>query len=216
MNAGGSHDEPLRRALERMAHQIKNPLQAVAMNLEVVRSRVRGEAPEAWEAVERFAAAVDANVELLDRRLRLLLALGRRNGDEEPGEVDLAALTRDFAAALRFDQEPPGVRVRGTSGLRARARQGWLLALLLEVWSAAAAEGATETEVTVSEDASGVRLGVELPPAALGVAGSWEELAERAGAALEVRAAGAETRLLLDFPPVGRSGGLGTTEPSAR
>lgn len=211
-----ARDDLLRRALDRMAHQIKNPLQAVAMNLEVVRSRIRSAAPEAWASVERFADAVDANVGVLDRRLRLLLALGRRGTDSEEAEVDAAALVRDFAAALGVDEAPPGVRVEGSVEVRGRAREGWLLALLLEAWSAAAAGGVEELPVTVSVADGHVRLAMDLPPAAAAELESWEAIADRAGATLGSREEGPATRLLVDLPTAGRRADGGTTEPSGR
>lgn len=210
--SGRTPDEtPLGRALERMAHQIKNPLQAVAMNLEVIRGRVGREAPETWEGVERFAEAVDANVRLLDRRLRLLLALGRRDPDEAPTEVDATALAREFAAALRYDEEAPGVRVEGTTGIAARTRPGWLLALLLELWDAALEAGAEATTVRVGGDEDGVRIAVELPPDARLEAGRLEGPAHRAGATLEGVGEASDERsgtvVVLRLPTGGGSGG---------
>lgn len=171
----------LAEAVERMAHQIKNPLQAVAMNLEVIRTRSRKEAPELWEELERFAAAVDQNVELLDRRLRLLLAVGRRGPSDETREMDPAALARDFAAALRLDEEPPGVRVEGGGeGLAARGRAGHLLALLLSAWRRAADAGATACPVRVEQLEGGLSVTVAVPSSSVPEAG-WRQGAEAAG-----------------------------------
>lgn len=171
----------LGEAVERMAHQIKNPLQAVAMNLEVIRTRARKEAPELWRELERFAGAVDQNVELLDRRLRLLLALGRRGPDDRLRELDPAALARDFAAALRLDEEPPGVRVQAEEGgLAARARPGHLLALLLESWRRAAETGADRCPVRVGPGEDGVEVAIEVPEGSM-PGDRWRRLADAAG-----------------------------------
>lgn len=196
----------LARALDRMAHQIRNPLQAVSANLEVVRTRMAKEAPESWGSLERFARAMDSNVDLLDRRLRLLLALGRRS-DGAVSEVDVAGVARDFAAALGCDEGPPGVRVRGGSGVAARARPGWLLTLLFALWEAAAEAGAEESPFNVRDRAGEVSATMPLPLAALEVgdgsprlAPEWEEAAERAGGELRLEEADGAWRIGLVLP----------------
>ena len=69
----------------RVAHEIRNPLNAVAVNLEVVRSRCeRGNA--AAPAVLPFATAAAGELERVSRLVDALLALAR------PGRSDLAAL----------------------------------------------------------------------------------------------------------------------------
>lgn len=193
-------DRVLAKAVERMAHQLKNPLQAVAMNLEVVRTRVRKEAPELWEALDRFAEAVDDNVHLLDRRLRLLLALGRRGPDEEMQEVDPAGLARDFASALRLDEEPPGVEVvveSGADGLAARARPGHLLALLLELWLRAARAGEETCRVRIGPAEPGeLELQSSLPASGTDLSW-WRRGAGAAGGEPEDEAAGDRVLLRL-------------------
>lgn len=203
---GGAGDGPdlLGEAVERMAHQLKNPLQAVAVNLEVIRGRVRRELPDLWEGLDRFGRAVDDNVELLDRRLRLLLALGRRGPDDELREADPAELARDLAAALRLDEEPPGVEVVDDDGegggLAARLRPGHLLALLLDAWLAAARAGAEHTPVETWR-ASG-SLGVAFPVPAGGTArrDRWAEEARAAGGDLELEEDGDRTVVRVGFP----------------
>lgn len=187
---GGGGDDAgatglLAEALDRMAHQIKNPLQAVAMNLEVIRMRVRKEAPGLWEELERFAGAVDENVELLDRRLRLLLALGRRSTDDPPTSVDLPDLVRDFASALRLDAGPPALRVEAEGPeVSAEARPGYVLALVLAAWDHARAGGAPagELEVRIRRGGGDVRLEVPVTGKA---PERWRRLAEDAGGRLE-------------------------------
>lgn len=187
----------LAEALDRMAHQIKNPLQAVAMNLEVIRMRVRKDAPGLWEELERFAGAVDANVGLLDRRLRLLMSLGRRSTDDPPESVDVTALIRDFASALRLDAEPPALRVEAEGPeIAAEARPGHVLALVLEAWDRAerAAEPAEELAVRVRRGGDEVRLELPLrgaPP------DRWRRLAAAAGGRLEEVGDGGGVALVL-------------------
>lgn len=198
----GEGDPLLAAAVERMAHQLKNPLQAVVVNLEVIRSRVRREAPELWEALDRFGAAVDDNVGLLDRRIRLLLSLGRRGPGDELRELDPAALARDLAAALRLDEEAPGVTVAEEEGEgpAARLRPGHLLALLMDAWLAAAREGAEETPVEVRRNRGSVTLEFPIPGRAAEGRERWSEAASGAGGALEVAEAEEGTVLRLTFP----------------
>lgn len=204
--AGGDGDPPdlLAVAVERMAHELKNPLQAVAINLEVIRGRLRREAPELWEGLERFGQAVDDNVGLLDRRLRLLLALGRRGPDAELREADPAALARDLAAALRLDEEPPGVDVPAGEGagggLAARLRPGHVLALLLDAWLAAARAGAEHTPVEVRRSSDAIGLAFRLPATATAGRDRWAEAARSAGGTLELDEGGEGTILRVSFP----------------
>lgn len=206
---GGGPDQ-LAAAVERMAHQLKNPLQAVAVNLEVIRGRVRDQAPELWEGLERFGRAVDDNVALLDRRLRLLLALGRRGPDDELRDADPAALAGDLAAALRLDEEAPGIEVVRSpgddDGPAARLRPGHLLALLLDAWLAAARAGAERTPVEVRRSSGSLGLTFPVPRSAAERRDRWRELARAAGGELEEGEAGgdgedgAETTVHVRFP----------------
>jgi signal transduction histidine kinase len=75
----------LQRLAGRVAHEIKNPLNAVAVNLEVVRSRCdRGNVEPA--GVRPFATAAAGELERVARLVDALLALAR------PAPRDLAAL----------------------------------------------------------------------------------------------------------------------------
>lgn len=196
--------ELLSETVERMAHQIKNPLQAVAVNLEVIRSRVRREAPELWEDLERFGRAVDENVGLLDRRLRLLLALGRRGPDDELREAAPSELAGELASALRLDQEAPGVEIEagdaGASGLAGRLRPGHLLALLVDAWLAAARAGAERTPVTVHRPEGRVGLAFPVPRTAAEAADRWAAMAGAAGGELEAVEEGERTLIRVTFP----------------
>lgn len=140
----------LSELMDRMAHELKNPLQAVGMNMEAVRLRTRQEAPETWEAVRAFAEAVDQNVRRLDRRLRLLLALGRRSPDDPQETVALERMVSDLLGAVRFDEEAPVVRLQTEDGgLAGRARVGYLIELIYRLLRMARA-AATGAEVVVS------------------------------------------------------------------
>lgn len=177
---GEKIDRAVVETLERMAHQLKNPLQAVAMNLEVIRMRVQAEAPEVWEQLDRFARAVDENVRLLDRRVRLLLALGRRSPEDPAEGVDVEELVRDFVAALQLDRDAPAVRIEAEGPDRAaRARAGYVLELLLETTLAArrAAPDRDALPVRVARGGESVRLELPLPEEAAD--GLWREHGDR-------------------------------------
>ena len=75
----------LQRLATRVAHEIRNPLNAVAVNLEVVRSRCERGTVEA-PAVLPFATAAAGELERVSRLIDALLALAR------PGRTDLATL----------------------------------------------------------------------------------------------------------------------------
>jgi signal transduction histidine kinase len=71
----------------RVAHEIKNPLNAVSVNLEVVRSRCERVTVES-SSLRPFAAAAASELERLVRLVDALLALAR------PATRDLAVLSR--------------------------------------------------------------------------------------------------------------------------
>lgn len=200
----------LAEVVDRMAHQLRNPLQAVMVNLEVLRARVRNDAPELWEELERFASAVDQNAALLNTRLELLVKMARGTSDEEPGAVDLAALCRDLVTAVGFDQEEPEVSVRG-QGVPARARRGRLvelLYLLLRETRRGAAGGAGGDGVEVRVEAEGGEASLEVRGGAVGTpedagagdAERWEELARQAGGALTLPGGDGPVRARLTLP----------------
>lgn len=188
----GSLDPPsgqlLASVLDRMAHELRNPLQAVAVNLEVVRMRVGRGAPEVWSDVERFAEAVDANARLLLRRLQLALDMARRSPDDPLETRDLRVLVEDLCGALRMDEERPGVAVegaeRGATGVEARA--GYLVELLVRLLDAARAAAVDDTVVArVAEARDDGWVTFELSPqGAADLPGGCVELAERAGGRL--------------------------------
>ncbi|HKK07707.1 MAG TPA: histidine kinase dimerization/phospho-acceptor domain-containing protein [Gemmatimonadota bacterium] len=190
-----------------MAHQLRNPMQAIAVNLEVVRTKVSREAPELWEDLERFASAADQNVRLLNRRLELLVAAGRRRPGEDAATLDPVRLARDLAAAVRFDREPPRVRVEAGEGMTdagVRTPPGALVALVFAMLRAARSAASGEEVVlraSSAGDGAEVVLEVALPPAGAGAAGSdWERLAAAAGGRAESVGEGAGRRLRVLLP----------------
>lgn len=77
---------------ERAAHELKNPLNGLALNLEVLRARLARGADAA--SVSRFADAAYFELEALSERLDALLVLARPARDP----IDLHAMLKRFAA----------------------------------------------------------------------------------------------------------------------
>lgn len=195
--------ELLAELVGRMAHQLRNPMQAIAVNLEVVRTKVSREAPGVWEGLERFADAADENVRLLNRRLELLVAAGRRTSGEEPATLAPVRLARDLAAAVRFDREPPRVRVEAGEAMAdagVRTPPGALVALLFGMLRAARLAAAGE-EVVLRASRPGEGGEVLLEVAVPAAGGSdWEGLAAAAGGRAESAREGAGRRLRVFLP----------------
>lgn len=120
----------LEELVDRMAHQVKNPLQAIVVSLEVIRLRGPRATGTAWEReVARFVERIESSVGEIDRRLKLLLAVARAGG-ERPGAVPLARRIRDLVGAVGLEP-PPEIRLEGEVGEAVvTARPGHLVALL--------------------------------------------------------------------------------------
>jgi hypothetical protein len=84
------------------AHEIKNALNGVAVNLAVVQSRLRREG--APESVSRFADAANAQLELLTVHVEALLALVR----PAQGAADVGQLVRDVVALVGRGRDGDG------------------------------------------------------------------------------------------------------------
>ncbi len=188
----------MRRLVSGMAHELRNPMQAISVNLEVLKSQVGRDAPELWTELERFARAIEINVRLLDRRLELLVAAAGRGPDEKLATLDLVRWLSDVAAALRWDRSPPRLVVEAAGDERGvRARPGALVVLLEEVLSAAREATGEEVRVTVTWDSAGAALQVPLRVAA---PSDWRSLARAAGGTAEAGAPSAPASLVLRFP----------------
>ncbi len=123
---------------ERAAHDLKNTLNGVAVNLEVVRSRLArpGVQPE---QVQRFAESAAQQLELLTTQVEALLAVTR--APREPADVGATA-----AQLLALRPGPHGNQDRHPAAFTAAS--GTLVRLLL---AAALGRGAT-CDVTLDPD----------------------------------------------------------------
>lgn len=96
----------LQRALGRAAHDVKDALNGVSVNLEVVRSRAgRAEAPAS--AVAPFAEAAAQQLERLTALLDTVLSLGR----SERAPVDLSVTLRRVASLCSASSTATDARV---------------------------------------------------------------------------------------------------------
>lgn len=157
-------DAVLRDLVDRMAHQLKNPMQAVIVNLEVVRLHTGREGDRAAE-VEPFARAVEESVRSLDRRLRLLIQVSRA-ADEEPASIAPLEMVEDLVGALHLDRDPRPVRLAPEMGDRrertVRARPGHLVACLSRLIDMARASANGRVEVALVREAAALELRFEV------------------------------------------------------
>jgi hypothetical protein len=109
----------LQHALARASHDVKDALNGVSVNLEVVRSRA-GRADAAASAVAPFADAAAHQLERLTALLDAVLALGRR----ERGPVDVGITLRRVAAVCSASNAASDARVTVREALVSDARTG--------------------------------------------------------------------------------------------
>lgn len=197
-------DGVLEELVDRMAHQIRNPLQAVVVNLEVL--RLRGPRADAgtWEGeMSPFVEAIEGSVGHLERRLGLLVAVARA-GDEDPEAIPLADRIRDLVGALGLEPAP-AVRFEGPAGEAAvSARPGHLVALLHLLLEAVRTRGPSDRggSLHLREEEGRVILEARLPeppPSSPEARERMATLAAAAGGTLEVDAERG-TRVRLAFP----------------
>ncbi|MBI5280988.1 MAG: PAS domain-containing protein [Candidatus Solibacter usitatus] len=94
-----------------VAHEIKNPLNSIALRLELLRSRVLPEMPDATGELDVIAQEIMR----LDRVVRTFLDF-TRPVEIETRDLDLAQLAGELVELLRPEAERAGVKVE-TSGL---------------------------------------------------------------------------------------------------
>jgi len=116
-DAGALWLAALQRALARAAHDVKDALNGVSVNLEVVRSRA-SRADAAASSVAPFADAAAQQLERLTALLDAVLALGR----SERGPVDLGITLRRVAALCSASNAASDARVTVREALVSDAR----------------------------------------------------------------------------------------------
>jgi hypothetical protein len=99
------------RLTGRVAHEIKNPLNSIALRLELLKSRVLAEVPEA----EGEISVIAQEITRLDRVVRTFLDFTRPI-EIRAEELDIARMTRDLVDLLRPEADSQQVCVQ-TEGL---------------------------------------------------------------------------------------------------
>lgn len=191
---GIPEDRIVAEGVDRMAHQLKNPLQAITVNLEVLRlMATKSVGPDELEEVERLAGVVNESVRTLVRRIDLLVALARRSERDEPARrVRLGRVVREAAGAFRLDEREHGHGLElelppGEEDPEVRVGVGWLAALLLRAVAAAQDTGGRLRVRVTSMDEDGLLEFPAVPdpesgtPEARGALEGLAELARRAG-----------------------------------
>jgi signal transduction histidine kinase len=169
-DAGVLWPAALQRALARAAHDVKDALNGVSVNLEVIRSRAsRADAPAS--AVAPFAEAAAQQLERLAALLDAVLALGR----SERGPADVGVTLRRVAALCSASNAASDARVTVREALVGDARTSVasdvvrlaLTAPLLDVVASRRGESrdAVVCELTGDGDALVVRLLADRPVA---------------------------------------------------
>ena len=90
----------------RVAHEIKNPLNSIALRLDLLRSRIAGDSPDA----EPEFAILSEEVNRLDRVVRTFLDFNRPV-DLRPEDVDVAELAAEILQLLEPEAASNGVTV---------------------------------------------------------------------------------------------------------
>jgi len=167
-DAGVLWPAALQRALARAAHDVKDALNGVSVNLEVVRSRAgRPDAPAS--AVAPFAEAAAQQLERLTALLDAVLALGR----SERGPADVGVTLRRVAALCSASNASSDARVTVRDALvgdahTSVATDAVRLALIAPLLDAVASRRGESREAVVCEltgdgDALVVRLLADRP-----------------------------------------------------
>jgi len=113
--------ELLERLADDLAHEIKNPLHSMVINLEVLKRRAARVGGEGAEDLQRYAGVLAAELERVNRRIELLLRLSRPGRGAEVatlGEVleellELVELEgRHHQVAIEYQPGDRAVRVR--------------------------------------------------------------------------------------------------------
>ena len=155
------------RLADDLAHEIKNPLHSMVINLEVLRRRIARLAETDQGDLLRYAGVLGGELDRVTRRIDLLLRLVRpERGElttlgETVGEMlDLVELERD-RHGITIDFEVPPMVVRGTL----RREHAWQLGmnLLLEALDSTAPGGTITIRTARQADRAILRLTTVTP-----------------------------------------------------
>ena len=191
----------LQRAMARAAHDVKDALNGVSVNLEVIRTRAeRADAPAS--AVAQFADAAGNQLERLTVLMEAVLGLGRPERD--PADVALtlrrvatlcsASSSPGDAIARVDDRALLGATTTRTSGSAVRLA---LLAPMLEACAGSdRAQRASDVVCSIASDADGITVGISAEGRQVGMPEHAAETLRAAG----VRWTDDGATLTLNFP----------------
>jgi signal transduction histidine kinase len=162
--------ELVERFADDLAHEIKNPLHSMVINLEVLKRRISREGGSPPEELLRYAGVLASELERVNRRIELLLRLVRPDRGTELVSItdaveellELFELERD-RRRIEIHFSPAPVPVRGHISHDA-ARQ-IVLNLLLDALDAVAPGGDLDIRTVVEPDWVHLRLLGPLAPA---------------------------------------------------
>jgi signal transduction histidine kinase len=101
--------EVLERLADDLAHEIKNPLHSMVINLEVLKRRIaRAESESAGELL-RYAEIINGELDRVNGRIEILLQLVRP--DRGGGSVSLAAAVHELLPLLELERGRNGVEI---------------------------------------------------------------------------------------------------------
>jgi signal transduction histidine kinase len=171
------------RLADDLAHEIKNPLHSMVINLEVLRRRLTRLGSEPGEELLRYAGVLSSELERVNRRVDLLLRMVRPHRDgEDPTTV--AEVLEELHELVELEcqrhevtllLEPPNVITRARLP-RAPARQ-MILSLILKTLDSVPPGGSLEVASTVTDETIQLQFrGIGLDPDAPALPPSEEDV----------------------------------------
>lgn len=97
----------LERLADDLAHEIKNPLHAMVINLEVLKRRIARFGGEHSEEMQRYTAVLDAELDRVNRRVDLLLRMARPARGGEP--VTIAEVVDELQDVMELEADRRGI-----------------------------------------------------------------------------------------------------------
>jgi signal transduction histidine kinase len=126
--------ELLERLADDLAHEIKNPLHSMVINLEVLKRRLSRAAPAGGDDVLRYAGVLSEELDRVHRRIELLLRLSRP--DRAPEETTLQEVVEELLELIQLEARQHGAHLefhRGGETDRIRVSRAHLRQIILNL-----------------------------------------------------------------------------------